>query len=189
MSTIEAIKGTQEYRSIPIAQLKESSTNPRKAFDEARLAELAESIRSKGVLSPLLVRRVNGHYEIVAGAQRFRAAQRAGLREVRLAKRHGLQSPKDQHAWQVVEKARGLYKVTATAELARLILEAILIGSAANIRADKENDLLIDAAALYSVDMKVVRAAVENEEKRKTEKKAKSQTKSTARKPKAAAER
>lgn len=82
MSTTETTKGTQEYRSIPIAQLKESSTNPRKAFNEARLTELAESIRSKGVLSPLLVRRINGHYEIVAGAQRFRAAQRAGLREV-----------------------------------------------------------------------------------------------------------
>ncbi len=82
MSTTETTKGTQEYRSLPIVQLKESSTNPRKTFDEGRLAELAESIRSKGVLSPLLVRRVNGHYEIVAGAQRFRAAQRAGLREV-----------------------------------------------------------------------------------------------------------
>src|SRR6185437_14766266 len=82
MSTTETTKGTQEYRSIPITQLKESASNPRKTFDEGRLAELAESIRSKGVLSPLLVRRVNGHYEIVAGAQRFRAARRAGLREV-----------------------------------------------------------------------------------------------------------
>jgi 2-hydroxychromene-2-carboxylate isomerase len=105
----------------------------------------------------------------------------------RFAKRHGLQSPKDQHDWHVVEKARGLYKVTATAELARLILEAILIGSAANIHADKENDLLIDAAALYSMDMKAVRAAFEKEEKKRTEKKANSKTKSTARKAKAAA--
>ena len=47
-----------------------------------RLEELAESIRSKGVLSPLLVRRTNGHLEIVSGARRYRAAQRAGLREV-----------------------------------------------------------------------------------------------------------
>src|SRR6185437_14696310 len=54
----------------------------RKVFDQARLVELAESIRSKGVLSPLLVRPVNGQYEIVAGAQRFRAAREAGLREV-----------------------------------------------------------------------------------------------------------
>lgn len=107
----------------------------------------------------------------------------------RLAKRRRLQSQKDQHDWQAVEKARGLYKVTATAELARLILEAILIGSVANIRADKEDDLLIDAATLYSVDMKVVRTTVEKEEKKRVEKKAKSQTKNTTRKSKPAPKR
>lgn len=82
MSKSETTKAAQEYRNLPITRLKESTTNPRKTFDDVRLAELAESIRSKGVLSPLLVRPINGHYEIVAGAQRFRAAQRAGLREV-----------------------------------------------------------------------------------------------------------
>jgi ParB family transcriptional regulator, chromosome partitioning protein len=45
-------------------------------------AQNAESIRSKGVLSPLLARKVNGHFEIVSGARRYRAAQRAGLQEV-----------------------------------------------------------------------------------------------------------
>jgi ParB/RepB/Spo0J family partition protein len=50
--------------------LVESSTNPRKTFDEERLEELAESIRCKGILSPLLTRRVNSHFEIVSGARR-----------------------------------------------------------------------------------------------------------------------
>src|SRR5258708_7169868 len=82
MSTKEAMKPLQEYVNVPLAQLVESSTNPRKTFDEEQLEELAESIRSKGVLSPLLARRVNGHFEIVSGARRYRAAQRAGLPEV-----------------------------------------------------------------------------------------------------------
>jgi hypothetical protein len=82
MSTTETVKSLKEYASIPIVDLIESSTNPRKAFDEERLKELAESVRSKGVLSPLVVRRVNGHFEIVAGARRYRAAQRAGLKEI-----------------------------------------------------------------------------------------------------------
>ncbi|MGB8492915.1 MAG: ParB/RepB/Spo0J family partition protein [Candidatus Acidiferrum sp.] len=82
MNTKEAVKPLPEYVSIPITELAESSTNPRKVFDEERLEELAESIRSKGVLSPLLTRRVNGHFEIVSGARRYRAAQRVGLREV-----------------------------------------------------------------------------------------------------------
>jgi ParB family transcriptional regulator, chromosome partitioning protein len=82
MSTKAVAKALPEYVSVPIEQLVESSTNPRKAFDEQQLEELAESIRSKGILSPLLVRRENGHFEIVSGARRYRAAQRVGLREV-----------------------------------------------------------------------------------------------------------
>jgi ParB family chromosome partitioning protein len=82
MNTKESVKSMQEYVSVPIAELAESSTNPRKTFDEERLEELADSIRSKGVLSPLLVRRANGHLEIVTGARRYRAAQKAALREV-----------------------------------------------------------------------------------------------------------
>ena len=67
-----------EYRDLPLSQLNESKTNPRRVFDNAALQELAESIRSQGVLSPLLVRPLteNG-FEIVAGARRYRAAQMA----------------------------------------------------------------------------------------------------------------
>src|SRR5271168_2845532 len=82
MHTKDAVESLQEYLNVPLEELVESSTNPRKTFDDERLEELAESIRSKGVLSPLLTRRVNGHFEIVAGARRYRAAQRAGLPEV-----------------------------------------------------------------------------------------------------------
>jgi ParB family transcriptional regulator, chromosome partitioning protein len=67
-----------EYRNLPLALLTESTSNPRRIFDEAGLKELAESIRSQGVLSPLLVRPLNERsFEIVAGARRYRAAQMA----------------------------------------------------------------------------------------------------------------
>jgi len=78
MSTTETTKPNETYLNIPISQLKESETNPRKTFDERSLEELAESIRSKGVLLPLLVRPLNGHYEIVAGERRYRASKLAG---------------------------------------------------------------------------------------------------------------
>lgn len=67
-----------EYRNVSLALLNESKTNPRRTFEEAALKELAESIRTQGVLSPLLVRPLteNG-FEIVAGARRYRAAQMA----------------------------------------------------------------------------------------------------------------
>src|ERR1700721_760046 len=79
MSTTEVVKSPKEYMNVPIAELIESSTNPRKVFDQLFLEELAVSIRNKGILSPLLVRPVNNHLEIVAGAQRYRAAKLAGL--------------------------------------------------------------------------------------------------------------
>jgi ParB family chromosome partitioning protein len=67
-----------EYRNVALALLNESKTNPRRTFEETALKELAESIRTQGVLSPLLVRPLteNG-FEIVAGARRYRAAQMA----------------------------------------------------------------------------------------------------------------
>jgi ParB family transcriptional regulator, chromosome partitioning protein len=55
---------------------------PRVHFDEARLEELAQSIRANGVIQPIVVRRAGGRYEIIAGERRWRAAQRAGLLKV-----------------------------------------------------------------------------------------------------------
>jgi ParB family chromosome partitioning protein len=67
-----------EYRNLPLGVLTESATNPRRIFEDAALKELAESIRSQGVLSPLLVRPLTDQsFEIVAGARRYRAAQMA----------------------------------------------------------------------------------------------------------------
>jgi ParB family chromosome partitioning protein len=67
-----------EYRNVSLALLSESKTNPRRVFEDAALKELADSIRTQGILSPLLVRPLteNG-FEIVAGARRYRAAQMA----------------------------------------------------------------------------------------------------------------
>jgi ParB family chromosome partitioning protein len=72
-----------EYRNLPLAQLQESPTNPRRRFEERALQELAASFTTQGILQPLLVRSVeDGKYEVVAGARRFRAAQLATLKEV-----------------------------------------------------------------------------------------------------------
>jgi ParB family chromosome partitioning protein len=69
---------------LPIEEIHPSrSHQPRKTFDDARLAELADSIRAQGIIQPLVVRRrPGGGYELIAGERRWRAAQRAGLHEV-----------------------------------------------------------------------------------------------------------
>jgi len=68
-----------EYRNLPLASLTESPNNPRRTFEEAALNELAESIKTQGILAPLVVRPVGQRFEIVAGARRYRAAHLAGL--------------------------------------------------------------------------------------------------------------
>jgi ParB family transcriptional regulator, chromosome partitioning protein len=77
-----AVEMQSEYRDLPILSLTESASNPRRTFDDTALIELAESIKTQGVLSPLLVRHKGNSYEIVAGARRYRAAQLAGLDSV-----------------------------------------------------------------------------------------------------------
>jgi ParB family chromosome partitioning protein len=73
-----------EQRLLPIAELHPSGLNPRKTFDDAELAELASSIRTKGLVQPIIARpdAARGGYEIVAGERRWRAAQRASLHNV-----------------------------------------------------------------------------------------------------------
>lgn len=71
-----------EQRLVPIDQLSGGKLNPRKDFREDELSELADSIRSKGLVQPILARPVPGGYEIVAGERRWRAAQKAGLHTV-----------------------------------------------------------------------------------------------------------
>jgi ParB family transcriptional regulator, chromosome partitioning protein len=59
---------------IPLTDIKPSKTNPRKYFDQAKLAELAASVKEHGVLQPVLVRGNGKGYELVAGERRLRAA-------------------------------------------------------------------------------------------------------------------
>lgn len=78
-------KKTEGIRAIyvPISSISPNPNQPRKTFDEESLNELAASIKEQGIIQPLLVEEiVPGHYSIVAGERRFKAAQIAGLEEV-----------------------------------------------------------------------------------------------------------
>lgn len=73
---------SSRVRYISLNQIRPNPQQPRRSFDEDSLSELAESIRSYGILQPLTVRRQGTGYELVAGERRLRAAAMAGLREV-----------------------------------------------------------------------------------------------------------
>jgi len=77
-----AQEGGKKYFSCPIEDLKPHHRQPRKTFDDGKMAELIASIKEKGIIQPLVVRRQGDHYQIIAGERRWRAAQKAGLESV-----------------------------------------------------------------------------------------------------------
>jgi ParB family chromosome partitioning protein len=87
-SPLPSTGGNEQFFTCPIERLTPQAGQPRQHFDDASIEELAQSIREHGVLEPLVVRRLShdgptgDKFEIVAGERRWRAAQRAGLREL-----------------------------------------------------------------------------------------------------------
>ena len=67
---------------VALASIQPNAQQPRQAFSDDSINELAASIEQKGILQPLVVRRIDGGYQLIAGERRFRAAHRLGLEEV-----------------------------------------------------------------------------------------------------------
>jgi len=82
ISTAPSPQDNEELREIETDLIRPSNHQPRTSFDEAKLQELAQSIRASGIIQPLLVRQRGGLFELVAGERRWRAAQLAGLTRV-----------------------------------------------------------------------------------------------------------
>src|ERR1044072_7545485 len=82
ISTVSSPQDNEELLEIETDLMRPSQQQPRTSFDEAKLEELAQSIRASGIIQPLLVRRRGGLFELVAGERRWRAAQLAGLMRV-----------------------------------------------------------------------------------------------------------
>ena len=73
----------RDFEYVPLQRIEPKQDQPRTVFEEERIGELADSIREHGVLSPLMVRSVEGgYYQIIAGERRWRAAREAGLDQV-----------------------------------------------------------------------------------------------------------
>ena len=82
ISTDSPPADNDEIRDLEIDLIRPGHQQPRTTFDQARLEELAQSIRTSGIIQPLLVRPRGGLFELVAGERRWRAAQLAGLARI-----------------------------------------------------------------------------------------------------------
>ena len=72
----------ERYAELDVVQLKPNPLQPRTRFDEASIDELARSIRESGIVQPVLVVQEEGHFKIIVGERRWRAAQKAGLKKI-----------------------------------------------------------------------------------------------------------
>ena len=75
----EPAASAETVRQIQLDEIRSSPLQPRREFKAEALAELAESIREQGIIQPLILRKVDGHYELIAGERRWRAAKSVGL--------------------------------------------------------------------------------------------------------------
>jgi ParB family chromosome partitioning protein len=77
-----AVEPSERVERVGLSDIVPSPLQPRKAFHSEQLQELVESIREHGIIQPLIVRKVDGKWELIAGERRWRAASQLGLKEV-----------------------------------------------------------------------------------------------------------
>lgn len=82
LSAEGAAPATEEANEFPIDLIDPSAVQPRVHFDDAKLEELAQSIKANGVVQPVLIRHKGNRFELIAGERRWRAAQKAGLTKI-----------------------------------------------------------------------------------------------------------
>jgi ParB family transcriptional regulator, chromosome partitioning protein len=103
-TTMTTKKNNVGFQTLALTDIHESTTNPRRTFDESKLAELAESLRTQGLIQPITVRPNSEGYEIVAGARRFRAAHIAEMNEIPV--RVVQLSDEQALEWQLIENSQ-----------------------------------------------------------------------------------
>jgi ParB family transcriptional regulator, chromosome partitioning protein len=149
--------------NLGIEEIRPDRAQPRRHFDEAHIEELAESIRSKGVLLPLIVRRDSEGYVLVAGERRWRAAQKAGLRELPVMVREV--TGKEAFEIALIENIQreDLNPIEEAGAYRRLIEEHGLTQEELAARVGKDRSTLANALRLLRLPEAIQRAVVSGE--------------------------
>ncbi len=146
-------RSTSEYFQCPIFKIEPNPYQPRQHMDEQRLRELAESIRTKGVIQPLVVRQAedNGGYELIAGERRLRAARIAGLEMVPVVLREA--TPEDRLELALIEniQRQNLNPVEEAAAYQQLAAEFSLTQEEIAVKVGKERSTVTNILRLLQL--------------------------------------
>jgi ParB family chromosome partitioning protein len=147
----------------PIERIVPQKGQPRQHFDKERLEELAQSIREHGLIEPLVVRKRGESYELIAGERRWRAAQRAGLREVLVVVRET--SAKDAFELALIENIQreDLNAIEFSEALQRLIDEHGYTQESVAERVGKDRSTVANALRLLKLPERVRKMVIAGE--------------------------
>lgn len=165
-----AASGNDAVFTCPIERIVPQRDQPRQKFDDERLEELAQSIREHGVLEPLVVRRAASdgaasvgmdRYEIIAGERRWRAAQRAGLRELLVVVKDV--SPRDAFELALIENVQreDLNPLELAEALERLVREHGYTQEALAERIGKDRTTIANSLRLLKLPPRVRQMVIE----------------------------
>jgi ParB family transcriptional regulator, chromosome partitioning protein len=149
---------------LPIDQVHADRANPRRSFDEAALEELATSLKNQGVLQPILVRRdARSGYRIIAGERRWRAAQKAGLKEIPAIVREA--SDAEAYELALVENIQraDLNPLEEAEAFRRLIDERKLTQEQVSDRVGKDRSTVANALRLLALPNEVKQLLIEGD--------------------------
>jgi ParB family transcriptional regulator, chromosome partitioning protein len=149
-------------RMLDIENIHPSTKQPRKHFDDSRLDELAESIRSQGVIQPLVVRvREGGGFELVAGERRWRAAQRAGLHQIPAVVREVAESQAFEMALVENLQREDLNPIEEAEGYQRLVAEFGYTQESLSLRVGKDRSTVANALRLLKLPPSVRTMVIE----------------------------
>jgi ParB family chromosome partitioning protein len=161
--------GNNQVFTCPIERIVPQAGQPRQHFDDVKLEELAQSIREHGVLEPLVVRRApsdptqahGDRYELIAGERRWRAAQRAGLRELLVVVKDV--SPKDAFELALIENVQreDLNPLELAEALDRLVREHGYTQEALAERLGKDRATIANSLRLLKLPARVRQLVIE----------------------------
>lgn len=160
--TQKEVKREADKLSLKISEIEPNKSQPRKGFDDEKLQELADSIRQYGIIQPLVVKKKDSYYQLIAGERRWRAAMIAGLKEVPVV-------IKDYNDQQVMEIAlienvqrEDLNPIEEAMAYQQLIQEYGLKQEEVASRVSKSRTVITNSMRLLKLDPKVQQMLVEN---------------------------
>lgn len=160
---VAAREDRQDIREIPLSQIRPNPYQPRRLFDDSTLRELADSVRTKGVIQPVLVRRLgDGQFELIAGERRLRAARLAGLQKIPSIVRPATDTESIEMALIENLQRKDLNPIEEAKAYHRLMKEFGLTQEELSARLGKERSSIANTARLLSLPAEV-QAWVEEE--------------------------